>query len=206
MDPVPTQYIDRDGAALAYQVVGDGPVDVVQFFELGMHLDLCWTDPDIHAIFERAAGYSRNVFFQRRGFGLSDQLSYTPTIEQQADDVLAVMDAVGMRRATLVGLIGTCGALALVAARAPERVHALVFANPLAEGVDGNDDLHGWTDAEKEAFVEGYQHAFANWGSGESIGMWDPVQAEQTHPLVEEVLLVELEATDRLALMILDDA
>ena len=177
MDPVPTRYVDRDGDALAYQVVGEGPVDVVHFFELGMHLDLCWTDPDIHHIFERAAGYARNVYFQRRGFGLSDQITYTPTVEQQADDVLAVMDEVGMRRATLVGLIGTCGALALVAARAPERVHALVFANPLAEGVEGNDDLHGWTDAEQEAFVEGYQQAFANWGSGESIGMWDPVQS-----------------------------
>jgi hypothetical protein len=53
----------------------------------------------------------------------------------------------------------------------------LVFANPLAQGVEDNDDLHGWTDAEQEAFVEGYRQAFANWGSGESIGMWDPVQS-----------------------------
>jgi len=177
MDPVPTRYVDRDGDALAFQVMGDGPVDIVNFYELGMHLDLFWTDPDIHSLFERGTTFSRSVYFQRRGFGLSDQISYTPTIEQQADDVLAVMDEVGMRRATLVGILGTCGALALVAARAPERVHALVLVNPLVEGVEGNDDLHGWTDAEQEAFVEGYRHAFANWGSGESIGMWDPVQS-----------------------------
>lgn len=177
MDPVPTRYVDRDGNALAYQVVGEGPVDVVNFYEVGMHLDLCWTDPDIHSLFERNTTYSRSVYFQRRGFGLSDRITYTPTIEQQADDVLAVMDEVGMRRATLVGLMGTCGALAVVAARAPERVHAMVFVNPLLEGVEGNDDPHGWTEAEQEAFVEGYRHAFANWGSGESIGMWDPVQS-----------------------------
>jgi hypothetical protein len=45
MEPVPTHYIDRDGAALAYQVVGDGPADIVAVYESGMHLDLCWTDP-----------------------------------------------------------------------------------------------------------------------------------------------------------------
>lgn len=176
MDPVPTRYIDRDGAALAYQVVGEGPVDVVVHFELGQHLDLCWTDPDIHHIYERGANYARTVYFQRRGFGLSDRLTYTPTVEQQAEDVLAVMDAVGMPSATLVGVLGTCGAMALVAANAPQRVNALVFINPLAQGVASTDDVPGWTDEEKAAFIEGYRRAFANWGSGGLIHMWDPVQ------------------------------
>jgi len=176
MDPVPTQYIDRDGAALAYQVVGDGPADVVVHFELGQHLDLCWTDPDIHHIYERGANYGRTVYFQRRGFGLSDRLNYTPTVEQQASDVLAVMDAVGMRRATLVGILGSCGALALVAANSPERVKALIFVNPLAQGVQTSEEVHGWTETEKKEFIEGYRLAFTNWGSGGLIHMWDPVQ------------------------------
>ena len=55
MDPAPTQYIDRDGAALAYQVIGDGPVDIVHFSEFTQHLDLMWTDPDIHHNFEHAS-------------------------------------------------------------------------------------------------------------------------------------------------------
>lgn len=176
MDPVPTQYIDRDGAALAYQVVGDGPADVVVHFELGQHLDLCWTDPDIHHIYERGATYARTVYFQRRGFGLSDRITYTPTVEQQASDVLAVMDAVGMRRATLVGILGSCGALALVAANAPERVKALIFVNPLAQGVQSSEEVIGWTELEKAEFIEGYRLAFTNWGSGGLIHMWDPVQ------------------------------
>ena len=177
MDPVRTQYIDRDGAALAYQVVGDGPVDVVSFQEIALHLDLFWTDPDLHHNFERIATFSRSVYFQRRGFGLSDRIAYTPTLEQQADDVLAVMDAVGMGRATLVGMLGTCGAQALVAAKAPERVNALVLINPLAQGAGSSGDLHGWTETEAAAFRAGYRHAFANWGSGKTIGMWDPAQA-----------------------------
>ena len=177
MDPVPTQYIDRDGAALAYQVVGDGPVDLVSFNEIVMHVDLAWTDPDMHRNIERAASFSRAVFFQRRGFGLSDQISYTPTVEQQANDVLAVMDAVGMQRATLVGILGTCGPLALVAARAPERVHGLVLLNPLAQGPRSSDELHGWTVGEATAFMDGCLHSCDKWGSGEFIDVWDPKQA-----------------------------
>ena len=176
MDPVPTHYIDRDGAALAYQVVGEGPVDVVNFLEMLFHLDLCWTDPDIHHVFERSAGYSRTVYFQRRGIGLSDRITYIPTVEQQADDVLAIMDAIGMRRAVLVGTFGTCGALALVAARAPERVRALVLYNPVAHGLETTGELHGWTEAELTSFLEVCRHAVANWGSGHALDIWDTVQ------------------------------
>jgi class 3 adenylate cyclase/pimeloyl-ACP methyl ester carboxylesterase len=177
MDPVPTHYIDRDGAALAYQVVGDGPVDVVLVAEFVMHLDLCWTDPDIHHIFERAAGYSRTILMQPRGFGLSDRITYAATVEQQADDVMAVMNAVGMSRATLVGMLGTCGGVALVAARAPERVNGLVLLNPLSQGVRSSEELHGWTPADVSRYLEGYGHAIEKWGSGQIIEMWDPVQA-----------------------------
>ena len=176
MDPVPTRYIDRDGAALAYQVVGSGPVDVVVYLELGQHLDLCWTDPDIHSLFERGATYGRTVYLQRRGFGLSERISYTPTVEQQAEDVLAVMDAVGMRQATLVGILGTCGPLAMAAAKAPDRVNGLVLLNPFAQGVKSADEIHGWTEVERSAFIEGYRTAFTKWGSGGLIHMWDPIQ------------------------------
>jgi class 3 adenylate cyclase/pimeloyl-ACP methyl ester carboxylesterase len=177
MDPPATSYLDRDGAALAYQVVGTGPVDVVWYLEISQHLDLCWTDPHIHNNFEHGTTYSRTVYMQARGFGLSDPVNYAPTIEQQADDLLAVMDAVGMRRATLVGIFGNCGAPALVAARAPNRVAGLVLVNPYAQGVHiTTDELHGWTDAEAEEFVAGYRSAIEHWGSGEIIKMWDPAQ------------------------------
>lgn len=178
MDPPPTQYIDRDGAALAYQVIGDGPPDVVWAFDVGQHLGLVWTDPDIHSIFEEVALFSRSVLMQRRGFGLSDQISYTPTIEQQADDLLAVMDAVGIRSATLVGYLGTCGAAAMAAASAPERVDAVVLMAPIVQELLTSDEhREGWSEAEVRDFVDGYRHAFAYWGSGEIVNMLDPVLA-----------------------------
>ncbi len=177
MDPAPTRYIDRDGAALAYQVVGDGPVDIVHSLEISQHLDLMWTDPDIHHNFEHVAQYARNVFFQRRGIGLSEQVPYVPTLEQQADDVVAVMDAVGMRKATLVAWFTTCGAMSLVAARAPERVENLVLIDPLAQGPEASGELHGWTHAEAQNVAELLQRVVATWGSGVLVDVFDPVMA-----------------------------
>jgi class 3 adenylate cyclase/pimeloyl-ACP methyl ester carboxylesterase len=177
MDPAPTQYIDRDGAALAYQVSGDGPVDMVHAFEICQHLDLQWTDPDIHHNFEHISRFSRSVMFQRRGFGLSDQVPYVPTLEQQAEDALAVMDAVGMQRPTLVGWFTTCSAMALLAATAPERVNALVLIDPVAQGAEVSGELHGWTDEEKQNSVEAFRRTIENWGSGGTLELSDPAMA-----------------------------
>jgi class 3 adenylate cyclase len=175
MDPASTQYIDRDGAALAYQVIGDGPVDIVHALEITQHLDLMWTDPDIHHNFEHISKVARNVLFQRRGIGLSEQVPYVPTLEQQADDVIAVMDAVGMRRATLVAWFTTCGAMALAAARAPERVDNLVLVDPLAQGPEASGELHGWTHDEAQAVAEIFRDVVTTWGSGVVMDVFDPV-------------------------------
>ena len=176
MDPVPTQYIDRDGAAVAYQVVGAGAVDVVFLAEIFQHLDLAWTDPDLHHDFEHAATYSRTAYFQRRGIGLSDQIAYTPTLEQQADDVLAIMDAVGMRSATLFGMVVGCSALAVVAAKAPERVDGLVLVDPVVQGPGLPGELNGWTETERSRLITSLEHVVANWGSGGVVDL-DPVLA-----------------------------
>ncbi|MFD4295376.1 adenylate/guanylate cyclase domain-containing protein [Rhodococcus sp. NPDC058505] len=178
MDPPGTRYVERDGHALAYQVVGEGPADVVLFLEIGLHPDLMWTDPHIHYVFERAATFCRLVYFQRRGFGLSDPVDHVPTLEQQADDVLAVMDAVGMRRATLVGIGSTCGALALIAARDPDRAAGLVLQQPFVEGAlrEGDSLPRGWTEEARDRFVDGWRAVYDNWGSGQVIAMWDPTQ------------------------------
>lgn len=86
--------MDREGSALAYQVIGEGPINVVAYFEIVQHLDLLWTDPDVHRNYERTAGFARQVHFQRRGFGLSEQVPYIPTLEQHTgayDEVVQVM-------------------------------------------------------------------------------------------------------------------
>src|SRR5436309_8211410 len=134
MDPARTRYIEREGAAVAYQVFGRGGADAFFLFELGVHLDLIWTDPFMHAQYERIAARARLATMQRRGIGLSEPIGYVPTVEQQADDVLAIMDSIGMKRATLGGMLSTCAVAALVAARAPDRVRNLLLVQPLAAG------------------------------------------------------------------------
>lgn len=176
MEPAETRYLQRESGALAYQVVGDSGADVVWLSEVNQHLDMAWTEPQMHHLYSRAAQYSRTVYFQQRGVGLSDPTPAHPTVEEQADDALAVMDAVGMRRATLVASFTTAGPAALVAARAPERVHGLVLVSPLVQGLataaDGVPD--GWTRAEVEEFVELWRGVFDAWGSGRSAAVSHP--------------------------------
>jgi class 3 adenylate cyclase/pimeloyl-ACP methyl ester carboxylesterase len=173
----PTRYVDRDGAALAYQSIGTGPADVVACMDLTMHLDLTWTDPDLHDIYERYARFARVTYFQPRGVGLSEPVRQIPTLEEQAGDILAVMDEVGVRQATLVAYFTTCGAAAMATAIAPDRFTGLVMVNPIAQGLRCAPPLNGWTTAEAEAFFGGYRRAVEQWGSGWAIDLWDPVQA-----------------------------
>jgi class 3 adenylate cyclase/pimeloyl-ACP methyl ester carboxylesterase len=178
VDAPEAQYLDRDGALLAYQVVGNGSANVLWVGEAAQHFDLAWTDPDIHAAYERAAAYSRSVYMQMRGLGLSDPIRYWPTLEQQADDVLAVLDAAGMRRATLAAQLTTCGAVTLVAAKAPERVAGLVLLKPLVCGplAPAAAEL-GWTPESAAEYAAGWRDVMARWGSGATLEMWDPVLA-----------------------------
>lgn len=175
MDPPPTRYLEREGGALAYQVVGEGPHDVIFMFEVMQHLDLLWTDPHIHQNLAHAAAYSRTVYFQRRGFGLSDPLPFVPSIEQQADDAIALMDELGTTRATVVGVFTTCGVAALVAARQPQRVKALVLIVPFAQALDGSNVPEGWTADTADNFFQLIDHAFRHWGSGGIAPAWDSV-------------------------------
>jgi class 3 adenylate cyclase len=172
-----TRYLDRDGAALAYQSIGAGPADVVGCLDLTMHPDLTWTDPDLHDIYERYARFARVTYFQPRGVGLSEPVRQIPTLEEQAGDILAVMDEVGVGQATLVGYFTTSGAAAMATAIAPDRFTGLVLVNPIAQGLRCKPPLHGWTAEEADAFFGGYRRVVDQWGSGWSIDLWDAVQA-----------------------------
>jgi class 3 adenylate cyclase/pimeloyl-ACP methyl ester carboxylesterase len=172
----PTRYLDRDGAALAYQVIGNGPAEVVGCNDLTMHLDLAWTDPDVYHVLERYAGFARVTYFQPRGVGLSDPILRMPSLEEQARDILTVMDDVGVEKATIVAYFTTCGGPALATAMAPERFTGMVLVNPIAQGLR-TTPLHGWTPEQAAQYAAGYERVVDQWGSGWSIDMWDPVQA-----------------------------
>jgi pimeloyl-ACP methyl ester carboxylesterase len=126
------RYADSGDLQIAYQVVGDGPVDVVVAFDWAGNIELMWENPQTERFLRRFASYGRLVFFDMRGVGLSDPVQDLPPLEEWMDDVRAVMDAVGSDRAALVGH-GHAGQLCmLVAASHPDRVQALVTVNSFA--------------------------------------------------------------------------
>src|SRR5436309_5812167 len=121
-----TRYAKSGEVSIAYQVVGEGPIDVVMVLGFATHLELQWESPPFARFFERISSFSRLIIFDKRGTGLSDPVTEAPTLEQRIDDVRAVMDAAGSERAVLFGVSEGGPMSALLAATHPDRVTARV--------------------------------------------------------------------------------
>ena len=113
--------------SVAYQVVGDGPFDVILIPGFVSHVELVWSVEPRAVILRQLASFSRLIVFDKRGTGMSDRVSGAPTLETRMDDVRAVMDAAGSQRAALVGLSEGAPMSVLFAATYPERTAALVL-------------------------------------------------------------------------------
>src|SRR6476469_1373054 len=122
-----TRYADSGGVSIAYQVVGDGPLDLVLVPGFATHLEMGWEAPMMVRMYERLASFSRLILFDKRGTGMSDPVTGVPTLEERMDDVRAVMDAAGSERATLFGISEGGPMSVLFAATYPERVTALIL-------------------------------------------------------------------------------
>ena len=127
MSTPPTKYVKSGDASIAYQVVGDGPIDLVVVLGFATHLELQWESPPFAGFFERLGSFSRLIIFDKRGTGLSDPVTEVPTLEQRVDDVRAVMNAAGSERAALFGVSEGGPMSVLFAATHPDRVSALVL-------------------------------------------------------------------------------
>src|SRR2546426_3160698 len=125
--PPETRYAKSGDVNIAYQVVGDGPTDLVYVPGWVSNVELIWEKPT--RFLERLASFSRLILFDKRGTGMSDRVSNArlPTLEERMDDVRAVLDAVGSERAALVGHSEGGSMSLLFAATYPERARALVL-------------------------------------------------------------------------------
>jgi pimeloyl-ACP methyl ester carboxylesterase len=126
-----TRYARSGEVSIAYQVVGDGPFDLVYVAGFVSNLELTWQDSLRAAFFRRLASFSRLILFDKRGTGLSDRARGVADLETRMDDVRAVMDAAGSQRATLVGASEGGPMSVLFAATHPERTAALVVYGSL---------------------------------------------------------------------------
>jgi pimeloyl-ACP methyl ester carboxylesterase len=151
----PTRYAKSGDVSIAYQVVGDGPIDVVLVLGFATHLELQWESPPQAHFFERIASFSRLIVFDKRGTGLSDPVVAVPTLEQRIDDVRAVMDAVGSERAAFFGISEGGPMSVLFAATHPERATALVLYGAMGRTTEAPD--YPWAtpaDALRESVAE----------------------------------------------------
>src|SRR5947208_16942737 len=101
MDSPVTRYARHGDIHLAYQVAGDGPLDVLYVPTWLQQMESLWEEPSIAGFFERMTRFARLILFDRRGSGMSDPLVGAPTLEEQMDDVLAVLDAASSERPAL---------------------------------------------------------------------------------------------------------
>jgi class 3 adenylate cyclase len=127
MNPPETRYARSGDVHIAYQVAGNGVIDLVFVPGFVTNIDLFWEDPDRSYFFSRLSSFSRLILFDKRGTGMSDRHFGIANLEERMDDVRAVMDAAGSERAALFG-VSEGGAMSMLfAATYPERTRALVL-------------------------------------------------------------------------------
>jgi class 3 adenylate cyclase len=165
MEAPATRYTLSGDVNIAYQVVGEGPLDLVFIPSLTHHVELVWENPPQAQFFSRLASSGRLLLFDKRGTGMSDRV-VGATLEVRMDDIRAVMDAAGSERAVLAGL-GDGGPLcALFAATYPERTTALVLLNSMPRFVRSPELPWLPTRAEYE---RGAEEAARSWGNPEAV-------------------------------------
>jgi pimeloyl-ACP methyl ester carboxylesterase len=165
-----TRYARSGEYHIAYQVLGEGAVDLVYVPGWVSHLDLYWEEPSVVRFFERLASFSRLIVFDKRGIGLSDPVAVSamPTLEERMDDVRAVLDAVGTEQASVLGQGYGCPIAILFAASHPERTSKLVLYAPLAKAGLRTDDYPWGATPEQQADWE----ESLDWGTDEFAASW----------------------------------
>ncbi|MEO8487663.1 MAG: adenylate/guanylate cyclase domain-containing protein [Betaproteobacteria bacterium] len=168
-----TQYARSGKVNIAYQVTGDGPLDLVYVPGWVSHIELRWEEPDHARYLHRLASFSRLITFDKRGTGLSDRVpdDQLPSLETRMDDLRAVMDAVGSKRAALFGYSEGGNMCMLFAATHPERTIALVTFSCFAKRIWSPD--YPWAPT-PEARAREYEQVEREWGNEMDLAHYIP--------------------------------
>ena len=137
-----TAYAPCGDLSLAYQVFGDGPIELVVMGPFASHIELFWTLPEFKSFFDQLATFCRIVLFDKAGVGLSDPVPKVRTLDDRAAEIEAVMNAVGFKTAALLALSEGGPAAIVFAAKRPERTRALILASTFSyTGMVGWDEV-----------------------------------------------------------------
>jgi class 3 adenylate cyclase len=168
-----TRYARRGDLNIAYQVLGEGPRDLVLVSPWLSHLEARWDLPEWEYLYNRFAAFSRFISFDKYGMGLSDPAppDALPTLEEWVDDVKAVMDAVGSPDAALLGIADGGMMAALFAATHPDRTRSLVLLNSAARMAWAPDYPIGMSRERQEAILASVEQA---WGRAQVVSQINP--------------------------------
>jgi pimeloyl-ACP methyl ester carboxylesterase/DNA-binding CsgD family transcriptional regulator len=156
-----TRYAKSGDVNIAYQVVGDGPPDLVLVPGFVSHVEVAWEEPNLAHFFSRLSSFTRLILFDKRGTGMSDPVTSAPTMEERMDDIRAVMDAAGSERAATFGA-SEGGSLSILFARHhPERAQALILYGSWARRLAAPDYPWGPRAEDLEGFLGGMEDAWA---------------------------------------------
>jgi class 3 adenylate cyclase len=169
VQPPPTRYVERpDGVNIAYQVVGDGPLDLLYASGFISHLDLQWTDPNFARFLARMSSFARLIMFDKPGTGLSDPIPHVPQLEERASDIETVLDAVGSQQASIFGLSEGGPAAMLFTATRPDRVRSLLLCGTFPSLSDVAQD---------GLALEATRKMLDHWGEGYTLDVFAPSMA-----------------------------
>ncbi len=163
-----TCYARSGDVMIAYQVLGEGPFDVVIAPGSVSHVELYWDVPGVTALLRGIAAHTRVLVFDKRGTGMSDRIAGAATLEERSDDIRAVMDAAGSERAALAGFSEGVPMSIVTAASHPERVSALVLYGGMARTLWAPDYLFGATERQARKELEENFEAFMTPGGLEA--------------------------------------
>lgn len=171
--PPETRYVKSDDVHIAYQVLGDGPLDVLFVPGFVSNVEATWQSPERSAFFQRLASFCRLILFDKRGTGMSDRGSQIFTLEQRMHDVQTILDEVGSKRAALFGISEGGPMSLLYAASYPERTSALILYGTYARRARSSDYPYGWSDQRWDEVLDNFER---NWGTPEGVEtkMWAP--------------------------------
>ena len=173
--PPRTRYARSGDSAIAYQVHGDGPIDLVFLAGLISHIEHLWEEPALARLFDRQAEFARLILMDRRGTGLSDPLNGPLELADEVDDLVAVLDAVGSERASLHAYTAASPFAIQFAAKHPERTGALVLYAGFARTTRADDLPWLDTPADRDART---QRLIETWGDGSLIEDLAPSAAD----------------------------
>jgi len=198
MERPETRYVAVGDADVAYQVVGDGPFDLLYCYGMGSHVELFWDSPGTAELLPRLASFSRLIFFDRRGTGVSDGVSRNaiPTWEEWTEDIVAVLNAAGSKRTAILAATDAGPVAILFAATHPEMVSALVLLNTSSRYLEADDYPIGASPDFVDAFVE---LLATQWGTPELTRLLVPSMAEDAEYIDATSRLIRSSVTPRTA-------